>query len=279
MIVVKLIGGLGNQMFQYAIGRRFAIKNKTTLSLDLTTLLNHNSIEYTPRNFELDIFNIKYSKLINKPSKSFIDKFYNKFFTENINEVGNRFNENIMHKKGNIYLDGFWQNENYFKDIEQIIREDFIFKSAPDEANSQTLKHINEVSAVSIHFRRGDYITNKLAVDHHGICEPDYYLNAINKINKTVDEPHFFIFSDDITWVKENFNTMGNTTFVSHNSAENGIEDMRLMAACKHNIIANSSFSWWGAWLNINPHKTVIAPKKWFKNLETDVIPSSWLKI
>jgi len=278
MITVKLIGGLGNQMFQYAIGRHLAEKNRTALSLDISTLLKRDEINYTPRNFELNVFNVKYSKLINKPSSSYFNKAYNKLFTSTINEKGYNYDSQVLSNKGNIYLNGFWQTEQYFKDIEEIIRKDFTFKATPNAININHIKNINAVNSVSIHFRRGDYITNSSAVDFHGICEPEYYQNAINEIKNKVTNPHFFIFSDDVEWVQENF-IIDNATIISNNTASDAFEDMRLMAACKHNIIANSSFSWWAAWLNNNPDKIVIAPKRWLKNIEIDIIPVSWTKI
>jgi len=278
MITVKLIGGLGNQMFQYAIGRHLAEKNRTALSLDISTLLKRDEINYTPRNFELNVFNVKYSKLINKPSSSYFNKAYNKLFTSTINEKGYNYDSQVLSNKGNIYLNGFWQTEQYFKDIEEIIRKDFTFKATPNAININHIKNINAANSVSIHFRRGDYITNSSAVDFHGICEPEYYQNAINEIKNKVTNPHFFIFSDDVEWVQENF-IIDNATIISNNTASDAFEDMRLMAACKHNIIANSSFSWWAAWLNNNPDKIVIAPKRWLKNIEIDIIPVSWTKI
>ena len=278
MITVKLIGGLGNQMFQYAIGRHLAEKNRTALSLDISTLLKRDAINYTPRNFELNVFNVKYSKLINKPSSSYFNKAYNKLFTSTINEKGYNYDNQVLSNKGNIYLNGFWQTEQYFIDIEEIIRKDFTFKATPNSININHIKNINAVNSVSIHFRRGDYITNSSAVDFHGICEPEYYQNAINEIKNKVTNPHFFIFSDDVEWVQENF-IIDNATIISNNTASDAFEDMRLMAACKHNIIANSSFSWWAAWLNNNPDKIVIAPKRWLKNIEIDIIPVSWTKI
>lgn len=278
MITVKLIGGLGNQMFQYAIGRHLAEKNRTALSLDISTLLKRDEINYTPRNFELNVFNVKYSKLINKPSSSYFNKAYNKLFTSTINEKDHNYDSQVLSNKGNIYLNGFWQTEQYFKDIEEIIRKDFTFKATPNAININHIKNINAVNSVSIHFRRGDYITNSSAVDFHGICEPEYYQNAINEIKNKVTNPHFFIFSDDVEWVQENF-IIDNATIISNNTASDAFEDMRLMAACKHNIIANSSFSWWAAWLNNNPDKIVIAPKRWLKNIEIDIIPVSWTKI
>ena len=279
MVRVKLWGGLGNQMFQYALGRSLALKNRTYLQLDLSEYQDKNeAADYISRNFELDLFNVNY---ITESKENFIvTKILNytspvKYVQEN----GYVYDPSVLEKKGRLYLYGYWQCENYFKSIEDTIREDFTFKKQPNAANTQYLNQIAKVNAVSIHFRRGDYVTVQTAVNFNGICTVDYYKNAIAQIKSKVENPHFFVFSDDLSWVKENIDFKDPHTYVDGNSGEYSYEDMRLMAACKHNIIANSTFSWWGAWLNHNKDKVVVAPQNWFKTEKTDIIPDNWIKI
>jgi hypothetical protein len=278
MITVKLLGGLGNQMFQYAIGRHLAIKNNDRLILDLTDLLKRNDIEYTPRNFELDVFNIAYTaKILPGEFGSIKDRLTLKYLTRKVNENGHKFDSNILSLKGNIYLNGYWQNEKYFNSVEDVIRKNFTLKPSA-LVNSEFLeKKISSVNSVSVHFRRGDYLTDPVASDFHGNLALEYYKKAIIKIGESVISPHFFIFSDDINWVKKNFVIEQEHTFVSNDG--NAAVDMHLMSMCEHNITANSSFSWWGAWLNTYPNKIVIAPKKWINHIQTEVIPDRWVQI
>ena len=184
--------------------------------------------------------------------------------------------------KGDIYIEGYWQTEKYFKNIEHTIKKDFTFKTKPDKNNQSLLNQIKNCNAVAIHVRRGDYVKNPVANRILGVCNLDYYNKCINLIIRKINNPHFFIFSDDPKWTINNLNIDFPATYVSHNGSDKGYEDLRLMSNCKHQIIANSSFSWWGAWLNNNPNKVVMAPKKWFNDLSInteDLIPESWVKI
>jgi len=277
MIYVKLLGGLGNQMFQYALGRHLSIKNNDSLTLDLTELLKRDGINYTPREFELDVFNIKYAdKVLPGERRGFNERFAFKYLTRKLNENGHTFDKKVLNLKGNLLLNGYWQNVKYFKSIGDIIRQDFTLKDGVS-GTSAVIKKISSVNSVSVHFRLGDYLTNPNARNFHGILETDYYKRAIAKINELVAAPHFFIFSDDVNWVKENFVFEQEHTFISHEG--HAAADMQLMSACKHHIIANSSFSWWGAWLDPNPDKIVLAPKKWFTTNPTEIVPETWMQI
>lgn len=183
--------------------------------------------------------------------------------------------------KDNIYLDGYWQSEKYFIDFADTIRADFTFSTLFSEKNAGLAKHIAQVNAVSLHVRRGDYAKNPKTTATHGLCSLDYYQAAVDYVSTHVIQPHFFIFSDDIAWVKANLTINSTVFFVDHNTHQESYNDMRLMSLCKHHIIANSSFSWWGAWLNQNAEKIVIAPKQWFfKSTDTsDLIPASWMRL
>lgn len=290
MIITKLIGGLGNQMFQYATGRRMAHFNNTELKLDITGYKNQVGI--TPREYMLHIFNIQENfaseSEINKLKKNnFVQKILKKIhpvFTNKsyIKEKGHNFDPDILNIGDNTYLEGYWTSEKYFRDIEDIIRKEFTLKNKPDEVNQKMICRIKSCNSASIHIRRGDYVEDKKTNQFHGVCALRYYLKAVALIAKKVKNPQFFVFSDDLQWTKQNLHLEFPYIYDDHNAGKKDYEDMRLMSECKHNIIANSSFSWWGAWLNKSTNKIVITPKRWFKDplIKTvDLIPKSWLKI
>ena len=295
MIIIKLQGGLGNQMFQYAIARKLSLANKTELKLDLDFLLDRTPRpDFTYRDYNLNIFNLKIEFATQEETKPFVNhldsrmkrKIYTYLFlgksNKYINEKQFTYDPDIFKLTGNIYLDGYWQTEKYFSDIKNILYNDFTIKISQDKKSQETNKMIKDTNSVSIHIRRGDYIENKQNYNFHGICDLDYYNNSINLLLKRIENPHFFVFSDDHQWTQENLKLNYPMTFVDHNDDSKNYEDLRLMSQCKHNIIANSTFSWWGAWLNQNPDKIVIAPHKWFNN-ETrntqDIIPENWIKL
>jgi len=288
MIITKLIGGLGNQMFQYATGRLLAYKNKAVLKLDLSAYDNQSGI--TQRQYELSPFNVQQNfsnqidnKIICGPEKKgLLGKIFRKlpdsFYKSNyIKEKGHNFNSSILDLNNNVYLDGYWQSEKYFSDISDIIRSEFTLKN--NSLDPSLLQEIINKNSVSLHIRRGDYVFNPVTNRFHGVCTLDYYKRAIDFIEERFEDLTFYIFSDDLNWCKENLKINHPTFFVEGNK---NYEDLILMSHCKYNIIANSSFSWWGAWLNNNPGKIVIAPEQWFadKSVDTDdLIPESWIKI
>ncbi|MCK4918256.1 MAG: alpha-1,2-fucosyltransferase [Candidatus Pacebacteria bacterium] len=291
MIITKLQGGLGNQMFQYAIGRVLAEKNKAELKLD-TSWFDNIKGNTAPRKYGLGIFNILENIATNKEIenlKKYKKKnnwkyfFHNLFFANNsiyISEKPKYFNKKALENNNkDIYLDGYWQNEKYFKDMENIILKEFRIRETYQVENKTLLNDIINSNSVSIHIRRNDYVQNKKTNEVHGVCTIGYYQKAIQKISKNNDDIHIFVFSDDILWTQNNLKSNFPITFVDKNK---DYEDLILMSMCKHNIIANSSFSWWGAWLNQNPNKIVIAPKKWFNNLKNNKqnpIPQTWIQI
>jgi len=290
MIITKLIGGLGNQMFQYAAGRRAAHFNNTLLKLDITGYEKQTGI--TPREYMLHIFNIQenfssINEINGLKNNSFIRKVFRKinpFFQNNsyIKEKYFHFDPSILNIGDNSYLEGYWVSEKYFKDIENVIRKEFTFKNKPDVVNKKTINRIRNCESISIHIRRGDYVSDPKTNQFHGVCDLNYYHQAIKYMTSKITNPYFFFFSDDPKWCKANLRLEYPTIYISHNLGKKDYEDMRLMSECQHNIIANSSFSWWGAWLNQNKNKIVIAPKKWFRDesIDTnDIIPESWSKI
>ena len=292
MIIVRLNGGLGNQMFQYATGRTLAHRLDTQLKLDISQF-QHNP----DRNYNLGCFSIQ-EQFVSQQDLDRIQMPILMFFKNpfrllrkkmsseppiiRVMERYFHFDPEIQNLSDNIYLKGYWQSEKYFKEIEEIIRREFSIKIPPDSDNKEFRDRISAVNSVSIHVRRGDYVTNPLTYQTHGVCDVDYYQKAIDETLKAIDKPHFFIFSDDQSWAKSNIILNAPMEYVTHNDSLKNYEDLRLMSTCKHHIIANSSFSWWGAWLNQNPDKIVIAPQKWFNDptINTnDLIPSTWIRL
>lgn len=289
MILVQLTGGLGNQLFQYAMGRRLSLIFNTDLKFDVS-MYSLKSVQL--RSFELSIFDLEI-KVANK-IEVLVYNSSNPFFKiltqrilgiKTLHEKSLDFDPSYDHFGRNIYLQGYWQALKYFAHIETIIRADLQFKYAPSDKNKEILGKINSTkNSVSLHIRRGDYVQNSAVFKYHGVCSDEYYQSAVDLISDKIIDPFFFIFSDDINWVVNNFKIRSPYLIVDINSPEKSYEDLRLMSTCKHNIIANSSFSWWGAWLNTNPEKIIIAPQRWFvddkKNLEAiNIVPAGWIRI
>lgn len=288
MIVARIIGGLGNQMFEYAAARAISLRADVPLKLDLTGFEAYDVHAYGLNNFNIAEDIARGGECVVGNPKSIFGKISRRLGLgtrlEIYRENGLAFDSKVLALADNTYLDGYWQSERYFLDFEQQIRDDFSFKPIPDAINQAYLDHIKSVIAVSVHIRRGDYVNNSTVNAIHGVCDLDYYQQAVEFLrSRTQSENlHFFVFSDDPDWVKENINLGSKTTFVSHNDTSKNYEDMRLMGACHHHIIANSSFSWWGAWLNPSQDKIVIAPKKWFQSDILDssnIVPNSWVRL
>lgn len=288
MIITRLNGGLGNQMFQYAIGRKLSLLNKTVLKLDISDFKKQNLRNYGLKHFNI-IENIATPKEISKTKTpyGFISKTISALNKKILRKFNIGFDPRVLNKKDNTYLDGFWQSEKYFEDISDIIRQDFRLSRKMSHSAEIAYEKIKKTEiSVSVHIRRGDYVHNKKTGNYHGTCSLEYYKMATEKLSKKLGKNvtgkiHLFIFSDDIYWVRKNLSFPYRTTFVSNPSIPD-YEELILMSKCKHHIIANSSFSWWGAWLNPDPQKIVIAPAKWFNtkpNTYKDIVPNSWIKI
>lgn len=280
MIKVKIYGGLGNQMFQYAMGRALALRNNAELCLDISWFDSNHSGNMG-RRLGINNLNIE-ARLLgggfgNLASKVFIVLGMIKVIKE---KTLFNFDQSILKIKDG-RLDGFWQNENYFKDYEDQITQDFTLRKPLSNNAQEILNKINNSTSVAIHIRRGDYVNNQETNKFHGICSVEYYHKAISLINSKIADPYFFIFSDDIEWVKENLKIKDPVNWVSGNQLSE-VEELILLSKCQHQIIANSSFSWWGAWLNKNVNKVVIGPKNWINSDVYDtsgLLPESWLKL
>ena len=289
MIIVKLMGGLGNQMFQYAAGRRLAHLHRAVLKLDLSWFGSTLAVE-TRRRYELGAFNIQEQVASPEEAGRFREGFFLRRFgflfpfrkRRHILEQHYHFDPDILQLPDNVYLEGYWQSPKYFPDIQDIIREEFTVRSEPDGGNRRMAEEIAGTESVAIHVRRGDYVSNTATSNRHGTCPMEYYQTAMKTISGGVRHPHFFVFSDDPMWARENLSWIAPGIVIDQNGLDKAFEDMRLMSLCKHHIIANSSFSWWGAWLSKNPEKIVIAPEQWFqdKNMNTDdLIPTKWTRL
>lgn len=279
MIVCQLQGGLGNQMFQYATARTLANRHSTKVVLDHTWLVfKHPVGGATQRKYELDCFKLR--KTTRQLSRSLPDRLRMKFATR-YQEPDVRYDAGFLKQPNNTFVQGHFQTERYFSSIRAQLLEDFSWADAPKGKNKTLLNKIQlDDSSVSIHVRRGDYITNPNASQLHGLLGIAYYQSALKAIRKHVAKPNLYVFSDDPVWCKANLKFDFPTTYIAHNT--DGAEDMRLMKSCRHNIVANSSFSWWAAWLNENPQKLVVAPKRWFAKAESNtkaVVPASWLQV
>jgi hypothetical protein len=300
MIITRLGGGMGNQMFQYAIGRSLAVKNSTSLGLYLDALLDRsNNGEETFRNFDLDVYNIK-AEIVSRSKVPIMYKYYNKgvgdFFLRGIRfllrrifrvkmdgkENSNGFDESILSLGRNAYLEGGWQSEKYFIDIAEIIKDDFKLKTQLTSKIKELMNTIKRENSLCMHVRRGDYVNDK----NFEVVNNEYYDNALNYISKKTKIDKIYVFSDDIKWCKENIKFENPTMFVGEEYSGIKAEGHHvLMRSCKNFIIPNSTYSWWAAWLSDRKDKIVIVPKKWFPDESIhskkciDIVPSDWIRI
>jgi len=188
----------------------------------------------------------------------------------------------VLEARARTYLDGYWQSEKYFSDVADTIRREFTIRDQLDAGTRELLDRIGTAESVSVHVRRGDYVSHPRASRARSVCTPGYYLRCVAHIAERVGHPHLFVFSDDPDWVAANLRFEHPTTLVSTVPARPDYGDLRLMSACRHHIIANSSFSWWAAWLNPHRDKLVLAPRRWMNDPrvdDRDVVPSGWTRL
>ncbi|MDR3061731.1 MAG: alpha-1,2-fucosyltransferase [Dysgonamonadaceae bacterium] len=296
-IKVFIFGGLGNQMFQYAAARTLAERLNADINID-TSLLYVHTKNTTPREYELNLFALSGNrekinssrlrgflllKIYPKIKNSFPGKGIARIFHLFEDKEAFNFNPEFSSLKKNSCLFGHFQSEKYFSSCENLIREAFRFRKPFTGKNLEIAEKIKSCNAVSIHVRRGDYISNQNAAGTYAPVSTGYYEKAIKKICNRVGNPVFFIFSDEPEKAKKEIN-LPQAVSIDWNTGPDNYADMQLMSLCRHNIIANSSFSWWGAWLNENEEKIVIAPSTWLRNKETnrlikDLIPEKWIRL
>lgn len=287
MIIVKLKGGLGNQMFQYAAGLAVASVGSQELKLDITGYDDPRYVNAnTPRTYRMHAFNLSsiiatiaevekaknplgiFSKIL----RAFSQRILNKHYVD--------YTPNFYKKRRN-YIEGYFQSEKNFLVVkDKVLKEFTLKKEFESEVLAEKIK-IDKEKSVSVHIRRGDYVSDPKTNKSHGVCSKEYYDKAMSLVRTKIESPVFYFFSDDIEWVKKEFGEHPDYKYVSNPKLED-YEELILMSSCAHNIIANSSFSWWGAYLNNNPSKIVIAPKKWV-NKEPDphpnIIPEGWVRL
>ncbi|HEX4085242.1 MAG TPA: alpha-1,2-fucosyltransferase [Chthoniobacteraceae bacterium] len=299
MVIVRLWGGLGNQLFQYAAGFAAANKLKSPLLLDpLRCDLDVN------RPYELHHFRITGRPWTNREKrwgerliriirpidaqtgaaarsfKTVFSPIVSRWF-KYVEDQYRGYQPGIFNEIGHIYLAGTWASAKYFEDVASSIRSQFTFLAPPADQNQRMLEKIEACDAICVHVRRGDYVSVLETNERHGVCSLDYYKAAFDYIAARVANPKVFVFSDDPGWVQECLKFPAPTHYVTHNVGRQNYEDLRLMRACRHFIIANSTFSWWGAWLAGGAEKIVVAPKRWGNKLDEmdDPVPDDWVRL
>jgi len=292
MVIVRLIGGLGNQLFQYSAGMSLAKFHQVDLKLDITGFDNYHLHKYSLSNFKISA-KIATDKdlLMYVQSAGLFKKFrlYNRFIDRFCGKKNYQvektlnYDPNFYSFPSRSYLQGYWQSEKYFLPIKEILRKEFVLRRPIAKENAFFISDISLSNSVSVHIRRGDYFSNPTTNKIHGVLPIDYYIRSANYLKSAQKNLTFYIFSDDIDWCEKYFRIDANAVYVRTSKSNNNFyDDFRLMSLCKHNIIANSTFSWWAAWLNLYQDKIVIAPKLWFRSREVnacDIIPHNWIVI
>jgi hypothetical protein len=283
MIITRLHGRLGNQMFQYAAGRALADRVGVPLALDSRGAILRGEGVLT-RVFDLELADpvhlpplkqtnpLRYAIWRGIGQKVGAKPYFRR-------ERGLGYNPAFEDWGDNSYLHGYWQSQKYFQNSAERIRSDFTFPAFSNQQNAEMAARIAESTAISLHVRRGDYLTFAA----HVLCDQAYYDAALAKVLDGLQgDPIVYVFSDDPQWAKDNLSLPCEKVVVDFNGPETDFEDMRLMSLCQHNIIGNSSFSWWAAWLNQTPGRRVAGPAKWFgdpKLSNPDIFPHDWLRI
>lgn len=280
MIKIIVQGRLGNHLFQFAVAKHLAIKHQT----EVVFLIPRNKSSQTMMRLleEFNLEGVKFSARFHDEYQKKPSIYWSDFLSKQYKERSWAFDSEVLQAKDEVFLDGFFQSEKYFKDIEPIIRKELNFlNTLGGKAGDSYRQDIASSNSVSVHIRRGDYLESEL----HNVCGIDYFKRSIEYIETRINSPKFFFFSDDIAWCKDNFNHEYSEFIEIEGSFENPVIDLQLMSLCKNNIISNSSFSWWAAWLNKNKEKIVVSPNRWFnhENLSIqgmrDTVLDEWIRI
>lgn len=279
-------------MFQYALGRALSLELSVPLRLDVRGFAGyalHNGYELD-RVFdteillagEADLRAVLGLRAVEPLRRLLLRRGMAAFRGQRlVVEPNLAYWHQIRAVPDNCYLLGNWQSEKYFRHVAATIRADFSFKRPLSGLNVALAERASNCTAVSLHVRRGDIATNAQSLAIHGLCSLEYYRKAIEHVGGHVEQPEFFVFSDDVAWARENLRIEYPCHFIDHNTGRESYNDMHLMSLCRHHIIANSSFSWWGAWLDPRDDKIVVAPSRWFAaELDSsDIVPSTWVRI
>jgi hypothetical protein len=283
MIAFYAQGGLGNQLFQYAAAKQWAQELDCELVVDQSWFQRPLATE-TPRPYELSRYPLSLRCATEQEQRRWrwmhgrLARFASPLMPMRLVVESSQLSPVVT---AGSYLKGYWQSQDYFKSSRVQLLRELQPKSPPSDLDQQVLAQISSCNAVSIHVRRGDYVSLSSAAAFHGLCSIDYYQQSIDYMLSHVTEPRFFVFSDDPAWSKANLPLPQNSYYVAHNKAETAFQDLRLMQHCRHHIIANSSFSWWGAWLASAEQQLVLAPKQWFAAQQTpdNLIPANWRQL
>jgi hypothetical protein len=291
MIVVRLKGGMGNQLFQYAFGKRVAAQLGTEVQFDLSSLLDRSKKDMVFRNYDLDIFHVAapflqspdYLQFIYKLKSSSVGRWQRRRAEKGRTYIREtQFHvlpELIASPKDNALYDGWWQSERYFEAIGEELRKDLQFKDDLLEESKTLSKQIQSTNAICLNVRRTDF----LKTPDLNTTNLDYFLKAAEYIAERIEQPHFFVFSDDMAWCEKNIQLPHPTVYVGHEHKGRKFGNyLRLMSQCDHFIIPNSSFAWWAIWLNGNRKKIVVAPKHWFANSvydTSDLVLQDWVRM
>jgi hypothetical protein len=288
VIITRIHGGLGNQMFQYAAGRGLSLRCGLPLRLDLSAMARYRVHAYGLDRFALTAAVATPDELPPAAPRSGLGGLVDRLRPRRgssiprIEEKSFRFDPEVFAHRGPAHLSGYWQSERWFVDHATTIRDDFRLARPMAPERAEILARLHATASVSVHVRRGDYVSNPAANAFHGTCAPDWYAAAIERIGERIVEPTFFVFSDDPAWVRENLAMPAGTVFVDPRPDGRDAEDLHLMAAARGHVIANSTFSWWAAWLDPRPDKPVIAPARWFADPghdTRDLIPADWQRL
>lgn len=283
MITVELRGGLGNQMFQYAFGLRLATERRTPLTANgfwLTNRMPASLLHHTHRPFELSVFGVE--RFSSSPAGLIQARLSVSGEVKLLREPEAGPNALVLPSPGakHVVSVGYWQSEAYFKPAAATVRQQFQFRRCISDFTRRMADLISSTpNAVFVHVRRGDYSTNPSTNKYHGLCSIDYYSRAVTHLQERLDNGHFYVFSDDLPWVRQHLGGLFSpVTYVSGNQGPDSWQDMFLMSQCRHAIMANSSFSWWGTWLNTHHDRIVIAPRQWFAEKQVNhILLPDWL--
>lgn len=284
-VVARITGGLGNQLFQYAMGRALAARHSARLLLDLSHYEAAGT--HTHRGFELAAFKTRFDVATGADLAPFRPSLVKRVLARTglasgprvLHQRGFGFNPEALGVEPPIYLDGTWQSEQYFTMCSEALRTEVTLNSALSGEAAALANRLYSQCSISVHVRRGDYAHDPKTRDYHGLLSMAYYTGAIQWMLERLPEARFFVFSDEPQWAREHLRADAPVTVLPVRS---GPEDLMLMAQCRHHIIANSSFSWWGAWLNPSDAKLVVAPRRWFADASirtNDLLPATWTRL
>jgi len=284
-VITRLHGGMGNQLFQYAVGRAVALRTGAELLLDTRQYTAKNPFQYDLAHFAIQAKVASEEELPPAKNRPLAYAWWRKFGRSPrfVREQGLGYNERIGTIEADCYLHGYFQSQRYFADIAPTLWTDLTFKEAISGENARMGERIQSRPSVSMHIRRGDYITDAKALSAHGSTDLAYYQRALEEVrSRSSQDPVVYLFSNDPDWVRDNIKLDAEMVPVAINDGKTAHEDLRLMSLCDHNIITNSTFSWWGAWLNPSHDKIVTAPAQWFaspKLSNPDITPDNWLRL